>query len=392
MLPSYLSFPPLIRTIERVQWHDGKVFAVSSDGKYVITSPNMDFIPHPVVGSLRVSLMADGHFGSADPIHWPQLLRPDTKYIWLSVVQKRPQTPNDPRLAMWRVLRVEDFEKQPQCELGVVSSTVLDKLRLNYENALAYIGEYERTYGPHPTLSSLIQSMEQAFSRLGYPATFRDMVRQHACMQRYWLYTLAWLDWHVCHKRTYPLTGVVARGLHRLVGGITTSPVVAQQLFDAEVPVWIMRPGPALTSRDILERLVQIQPPCALLEFSSLQERDAYSAQLSGKTVCVVLAGDSHIEWINRQATQYADLIPNPSQLPTIFDASIPAEAGLSLAGPSLAGPSLAGPSLGASSAVIRDQGAPSSREPKASALPQKDARYHPCKFGVILMRDAFEA
>lgn len=40
----------------------------------VITSPNMEYIPHPVVGELAITRRANGHFGVHDPIQWPQFI------------------------------------------------------------------------------------------------------------------------------------------------------------------------------------------------------------------------------------------------------------------------------------------------------------------------------
>ena len=41
--------------------------------KYVVTSPNMDYIPEIVYGNIEVFRRGDGHFGLHDPIRWPQM-------------------------------------------------------------------------------------------------------------------------------------------------------------------------------------------------------------------------------------------------------------------------------------------------------------------------------
>ena len=363
-----------MKAAERVEWHHGRVFAVSSDSKFVVTSPNMDFIPHPVVGSVRVSLMADSHFGCSDPIHWPQFQRPDTKYLWLSVLRRKPQQHDDRHHRMWRVLRRQDFETLPSSELGVASSLLLDALRPICDEAIAFAAQFEKTYGPNPTLESLVNNMRQAFSRLDFPATFRDVLRQHACFQRFWLYTLAWLDWHVCYMRSNPLPGISHHALppQRLMGCITTSPVIAQQLFEAQIPVWLMRAVSMFTARDVVEHLVVVTPPEALMEFSSPEERDACAAELAGQATCQLFVGNKLIEWINRQALQYADL----DVLPVSLDRT-----------PSFVSPALAGPSSAdAGSSSTRPDAIPTATSScrqqltVSGARSQKNVRQKPCK------------
>lgn len=339
-----------------------------------MTSPNMEFIPYPVLGNVRVSLMADGHFGSSDPIHWPQFQRPDTKYLWLSVVRRKPSQHDDRYRHMWRVLRRQDFTTLPSSSLGIVSSTHLDVLRPICDMAVAFAADFEKAYGPHPTLEYLVNNMRQIFSRLDFPSTFRDVLRQHAGFQRFWLYTLAWLDWHVSYARTNPLPGIShhALPLHQLMGSITTSPTIAQQLFVANIPVWFMRSVDMFTPKDIVERLVVVSPPQALMDFSSSEEHDACDAELAGQATCELFAGNQLVEWITQQALQYADL----DILPTALDRT-----------PSFVNPALAGPSSAeAESSSARPNAGPaassSSRQQPAvnGARSQKNVRPKPCK------------
>ena len=51
--------------------YEGKVGAVIHGGEYFILSPNMDYIPEPVVNA-RVSFKYNSRMGDDDPLLWPQ--------------------------------------------------------------------------------------------------------------------------------------------------------------------------------------------------------------------------------------------------------------------------------------------------------------------------------
>lgn len=260
----------------------------------------------------------------------------------------------------------------PSSKLGVASSALLDALRPVSDEAVAYAAEFEKAHGPNVTLESLVNNMRQAFSRLKFPATFRDVLRQYACFQRFWLYTFAWLDWHVCYMRLNPLPAYSHHALPagQLVGCITTSPIITQQLYEANIPVWFMRSVDMFTPRDVVERLVVVSQPKTLMDFSSSEEHDACVAELAGQATCELFVGNKLIEWINRQALQYADL----DVLPISLDRT-----------PSFVTPALAGPSsadAGSSSARPNAIPATASRRqpPVGVARSQKNVRPKPCK------------
>ena len=68
---------------------DGLVAAMDPSDKFLITSPNANFIPEIVQGMVSVVLHSDGKYGAVDPVQWPQLF---TKhYGYLSAVLKPVQ-------------------------------------------------------------------------------------------------------------------------------------------------------------------------------------------------------------------------------------------------------------------------------------------------------------
>ncbi|KAF7790693.1 hypothetical protein EIP86_001649 [Pleurotus ostreatoroseus] len=313
-----ISLPVFVRRVrdadEPLAFNHGRVYAYTADKKFVISTPNMTFIPQPVYGMLNISMMPDARFGAADPLQWPQVFEHGTKYPWLCVIQRKPKSPNDSRYCMWEPLRRSDFVPLASSAvrgLGTVSATLYERLRVRCEEAASFKKALFHRYGQLDGLYWLCTTMEQTLARLQHPATFRDMVRQHACVQRFWLYTVAWLDWHVLHTRVYLLEGDIHYArmpLNEMMGCITTSPNIAQHFFEVGAPVWFMRTLDSLSPSDVMQEQVAIVPPVAHLDFASDDEKAAYTQLMAGVVGCTIYAGDRHIEWIHRQAQQYGDI------------------------------------------------------------------------------------
>lgn len=273
----------------------------------MISTLNMNFVPRPVYGMLQVSIMADGHFGSTDPVNWPQVMQIDTKYPWLSVIQRRPTDPKDAHFPMWQVLKTDDFiPLSTSASFSTISPAALDCLRPVYSECLAFVAKLNQQHGPNGELEWLSSMMRYAFSRLtNFLLSFCDLVCQHACLQCYWLYTVAWLDWYIGYMCVYPLCGnisYVPLPTDQLMGCLTTIPQIAQRLFWMGILVWFLCTVEYFTEDDVLERCVDLQEPINILDFPSTKKRDAYTVQLTGLISHIVFAGDRNITWINHQA------------------------------------------------------------------------------------------
>ncbi|THG97080.1 hypothetical protein EW026_g4855, partial [Hermanssonia centrifuga] len=75
-----------IRSSDPLQYRDGFAGCATPDDKYLVTSPNVDWIPRPVYGMVSVSLRHDARFGIHDPILWPQVFVKQSRYSWLCAV------------------------------------------------------------------------------------------------------------------------------------------------------------------------------------------------------------------------------------------------------------------------------------------------------------------
>lgn len=352
----------------------------------------MSFLPRPAYGNITISLMPDGHFGHADPIHWPQVMQLDTIYPWMCVIQRRPSDPADKRMCMWQPLRRRDFVpllSSAVTGLATVSSELIERLRPIYSEPVDFEVEFTKQHGPNRQLRWLASTLRHAFSSLEFPATFRDLVRQHACFQRFWLYTVAWFDWHLGHIRTYTLDNVNYNTLDKeqLMGCFTASPVVACRLFEAGVPVWISRRSDTLTNHDLFETPVEFTPPVAMLDFgdATAEEKEVYVNLLQGLAMCTVVAGDHHIDWINRQSQHAGDV----HVFPVFTEPKMPSTSALSSATVPPAIPDIASTREG----VLTREGnlvavnlAKRTTTVARSQPRNKEPRFQPCKYVALVL------
>ncbi|PSR71496.1 hypothetical protein EW026_g3864 [Hermanssonia centrifuga] len=323
---------------ESIRWRDGVVGCITDDGKSVVTSPNMSFIPRPTYGNIWISIKADGHYGTADPTLWPQVLVEKSRFPWLAAVSRRPSHPDDAHLRiMWMPLSLTDFvplEDHMQHVHGNVQvlGTVHRRQRDGFEplvnNVLRKLTQHVRRHGYNREVDSLVTSMQDAYDRLSYPATYRDLVRQYACVQRYWRMANAWFEWNTevtGNHASNDLQRPCDRVRKDLIGAFTTSPVIAKRLFDLRMPVWFARTVDHLSWDDVIQAFVDFDRPTDI----TIDEGIFKDAQgLLG------LAGSAaHLNFIMTNGHHYADLeatlmpAPNSFRPSTSFDSTIQSRA-----------------------------------------------------------------
>lgn len=267
----------------------------------------MTFIPRPVYGTVTVSIKSNGHYGVEDPIQWPQFMEENPRYAWLAAVSRKPEDEQDPRRAMWEALLEHDFELVNQQEptfFGTVRKPRLNCLRSLVGDTTRRVESFEMENGRRDELHLLHRTMSDAFDRLDFPTTYRNMIRQHACVQRYWMLTHAWLEWHVHIWRNFKIADedLSPRPPVRddLMGAFTTSPTVTQKLYGAGIPVWLTRVVDALMPDDILESVVPFTLPSGF----PLDDGNVFP---SAKAY-VGLAGREHLSFIHKDSHCYDDI------------------------------------------------------------------------------------
>ncbi|KAJ3477779.1 hypothetical protein NLI96_g10230 [Meripilus lineatus] len=176
---------------------DGRLAAEIEGGKWVVTTPNADWIPEVLVGRISVSYHEDGRFGAADPTQWPQIY--SSRFPHFCLMPCRPTESYDARHVMWDTLTPLDFRPAFGCSLasfGVASGNVIGRLQHLVDDVIRRAQEYsDRVNSKGMRIRFTCAAMSDSFNRLSYPATFRDLNRQFISVQRFWKESVAWLTW-----------------------------------------------------------------------------------------------------------------------------------------------------------------------------------------------------
>lgn len=291
-------------------WRNGLVAGITDDRKYIVTSPTVDYLPRPHFGNIVISLMPDGHFGLADPIHHPQIMEEDARHSWVAAIQK-PAHRRSTIGIMWQPLnRATDFVVgTSSVGLGVAAPTFTHRVLGALARCSNAVHAFEARYRRQRELRWLYDTLMDAFDRLSFPGTFRDIARQWACVQRFWLYTMAWLDWFVGPMQSYPMPASEYLPLSpdHFIGCITTSAAVVARLAPLQVPVWFMRGPDEFTGNEILMTHDTFLSPVIRLTFDDATQLADNEAAFAGRLSLTCWAGQNHIEWINTQAVRYLD-------------------------------------------------------------------------------------
>ncbi|KAF7795565.1 hypothetical protein EIP86_006727, partial [Pleurotus ostreatoroseus] len=299
---------------ESLTWQDGLSGCYTADKKYVVLSSVRDCIPEPVYGVLDVSLGPDGYFGAADPLLHPQILEEETKFPWLLAVPRDAEASPALQPVLWHALTPDDVEviSAPEAiRTCIIKVSFREDLEGPYNTVRSLVDVREKLHGVNHVLRWLFESLSQTFNRLGFPGTFRDLARQFACFRRYALYIHAWFQWYHAIKSPTAIPSIVRIDNDKLMGGFITSPVVAQELFKLRITYWWLRPTSSFAGNEVIQKIVSFTPsprhlPVDDAHLPRLRE------ELEGRLSSNVIAGDPHIEWINRQSATYLDIEKRP--------------------------------------------------------------------------------
>ncbi|KAJ3483972.1 hypothetical protein NLI96_g5943 [Meripilus lineatus] len=246
-------------------FQDGLVGTGLDCGEWVITSPNMDFVPQPVLGRIQVLVREDGRYGVEDPIQWPQFF--STKYCHFPLILRHPSDPEDHRRVIWWRPTPRDFipiHGSVVSSLGTLASVPWDNLaniaRLMSNRVLVFTA---CRGGPPTYLNFCDGSMRTALNCLRFPSTYRDLVVQVANVQRYWLEADAWLRYMESYKSKIldPPLYPSSKADDSLMGCFVTDPSIAFKLFAAGIPFWLVRSPNAITNEMAIQGIVQLTRP-----------------------------------------------------------------------------------------------------------------------------------
>ena len=214
-------------------------------GDWLVTSPNQDVIWYPPWDKRNVRLRADVRYGFDDPTLWPQAYV--IQYPHLGAIPRKPDDPNDPLSIMWWDPTESDFTRCPGLVdgLGQLSKDMCEKFDACRNELLQRIDKYKaKTNTPNYYLLSIGKTMNHAGIRLGcIPSSFQEMNFGVTEFQRYYLETLGLLDYLEVYMRRIDgsATRASTASADVRVGIFTSSARVAQEFYDAGLPVWFIR-------------------------------------------------------------------------------------------------------------------------------------------------------
>lgn len=266
---------------------------------WVITSPNMDFVPSPPVGRIKVVLRSDCRYGLVDPIQHPQVYSEGWEYLCMI---SRPDARREQNDALSFTPSRYDFVLHEgsiiKC-LGLLREDVLRPLSAVVKDVHRAIADSTTR---HPHLAWLDLAMTDACDRLrSFPCTFRDVVMQVRETQRYCLMARAFLDFR---RLEIPAAGTRPRPVNpRLMGAFTTNPALVQRLFSAGVPVWYVRTDVSILADDGVRAVVMIRPTTDIC--TDIGQED-------GHVLYTGLVGPKHLAAMARGGHTYLDISRAP--------------------------------------------------------------------------------
>ncbi len=254
---------------------------------FLVTSPNVTFIPEIVQGIITVHLRDNGAFGKHDPIQWPQIHV--SQYPYLAAIPKRPMADLSVAAAdsaMWNDPSPDDFLEIPNTPVrrfGRFRPQFLNSLEPVVAQMSSKCSHYEpprSTIDVGPLRQYAIE-MTQAWQRLLHTsAPFRDQMLQLCTLRRFWLLCSAFMTFYYQFRQPPSATEPLPVNLG-LMGAWTLDPCVAQIFFLLGIPVWFVR-APHVVTPDIrVARFVAIGSSDALCHAKFYGDEPVYRG-LSG--------------------------------------------------------------------------------------------------------------
>ena len=330
------------------------------DSKYFVIALNIPEVLAPMIGNISVSVCADGRFGYADPLNWPQVYcahRP-----WQALIPKRPG-PSSLLRAVWESPTLGDFvpaevEKTSPSPFGYLSSAILARLETAKDLLATEVDSALASQDVDTTLQETIRTSwsatNNALITFDVPSTFRDLVRQFAHFHRCWAECAAVVTWATRVKRRYEVAVVnIASGAsgdgnleiasdigglepglaHDGVMGVFCSDrLVAARMMAAGVPVWFLQLK-AGTSQHLFggrEEVAMVKASKKVVDEEGIGRASAYASQrrasdnaeqpraqdTSTLTLapqgCTKHAGEEHVNAIWEQSARIVDAEVTP--------------------------------------------------------------------------------
>ena len=222
---------------------DGRAFC--KWWSWAVTTPNQDTIPTPPLRDCNVHLRADLRYGLDDHTLWPQAFVPE--YPHLAAIPRKPEDPHHPLSIMWWNPTISDFVPCSNSlieglgQLAPSRFKALDDCRRDVDARVrAYVKVTEK---PDNLVQNLLQVTRHSGVRIcSLQTTFLEMLFGVTEFQRYFLELLGLIDFLEIYQPRMEGRAPCVTSAADCLGAFTNNPQVAQQLFDAGLPVYLFRP------------------------------------------------------------------------------------------------------------------------------------------------------
>ncbi|PIL34318.1 hypothetical protein GSI_03093 [Ganoderma sinense ZZ0214-1] len=280
---------------------------------FLVTSPNVAYIPEIIQGIVSVYLRDNGGFGKPDPLLWPQVYM--SQYPYLTALPKGPKPhlrntspPSVSDSAIWAHPSSNHFV--PLCNTPVRGfGRWSTEFLLALEPVVKDMASRARRYAPplvavNPKpLRQYEQQMTMAWLRLCHvSATYRDQVVQLAAVQRNWWLCSAFMTYYdLVSQPPSPDPLPVDYGL---MGAWTSEPNEVQKLFSLGIPVWWVRASHIVGS------------DTRVRDFVAMASASQVSFPIAGSHIPIYqgLAGPHHLE-VTFSIPSYMDLARIPTSI-----------------------------------------------------------------------------
>ncbi|KIK53581.1 hypothetical protein GYMLUDRAFT_250286 [Collybiopsis luxurians FD-317 M1] len=192
------------------------------EGDILTFSPNMNYLLSPPK-QCRVCLQRDYHFGSDDPLYFPQPFR--NNFCHLSLMLSPSRNPENPFYYAWRTPDVNHF-----CVIN--SSLGLGKLETVFHKVLPNIND--------TCINSLATNLRRFLDRLDIPGTREKVFVMVAQVQRCLLELNAQCRWVGDEWQTQlkDANSHIRQPLEHVIGAFTENLNDLDLLFYTRIPVW----------------------------------------------------------------------------------------------------------------------------------------------------------
>ena len=216
-----------------------------SDTEWIITTPNMPFVPRISLREREVHARQDGRYGLDDFIVHPQKFSAHLRH--LSAIRRCPAHNVSPASIMWWTPTVQDWASTPGSIYSCVGLLLPKYTALFKKAQLDLYGKirrfFDKSSSPNPFLDILASDLRHARIRLELcPGSFREVLQGVTQFQRLFLETLAYLDWYEEFEPRAFSPGSCAVETD-VMGCWSDDPMIVQRLEKAGIPVWFIRSG-----------------------------------------------------------------------------------------------------------------------------------------------------